>query len=119
MASVVALVSDMIFASRIRAISAQLGVSCTVVAKPTALESAIKESAPHTVLIDLQCDAADTVAAVEALVANETRPRIVGFCAHVATELMEQARAAGADLVLPRSAFVQQLNELLSGESGE
>jgi hypothetical protein len=40
---------------------------------------------------------------------------VVGFFAHVQTELMQRARAAGFDEVLPRSAFVARLPDILRG----
>jgi hypothetical protein len=41
---------------------------------------------------------------------------LVGFFSHVQTELRERALAAGFDRVLPRSAFVQQLPQILQGD---
>jgi hypothetical protein len=38
---------------------------------------------------------------------------LVGFYSHVETERARAARAAGCRTVLPRSAFVQQLDDLL------
>jgi len=42
------------------------------------------------------------------------RCRIVAFGSHVDTALLEAARAAGVDEVLPRSAFFRRLPEVLS-----
>jgi hypothetical protein len=39
--------------------------------------------------------------------------RTVGFGSHVDVELLDAARAAGCDVVLPRSAFFRRLGELL------
>jgi hypothetical protein len=38
---------------------------------------------------------------------------VVAFFSHVQTEFLEKAKAAGADEILPRSAFVQRLEQLL------
>ena len=38
---------------------------------------------------------------------------LVGFYSHVETERARDARAAGCRTVLPRSAFVRQLDDLL------
>jgi hypothetical protein len=37
----------------------------------------------------------------------------IGFFSHVETERAQAARAAGCGTVLPRSAFVRQLDDLL------
>jgi CheY-like chemotaxis protein len=42
---------------------------------------------------------------------------VVGFFAHVETELQQRARAVGFDRVLARSAFTQQLVEILQGRA--
>ncbi|MEX2219762.1 MAG: hypothetical protein WD749_13495 [Phycisphaerales bacterium] len=44
--------------------------------------------------------------------------RIVAFGPHIATELFEQARAAGADAVLARGAFDRRLPEILAELAG-
>jgi DNA-binding NarL/FixJ family response regulator len=41
------------------------------------------------------------------------RSRIVGFGSHVDEEMLDAARAAGIDEVLPRSVFFRKLGELL------
>ncbi|MGH9177353.1 MAG: hypothetical protein ACRD0N_02205 [Acidimicrobiales bacterium] len=52
--------------------------------------------------------------ALEALSAlAEAGARTVGFASHVDRELMEAARAAGCEQVLPRSRFFATLGELL------
>jgi hypothetical protein len=48
----------------------------------------------------------------------ETRPKVIAFGAHVQTGLLEAARAAGCDEVLPRSRFSAQLPELLKESLG-
>jgi hypothetical protein len=40
--------------------------------------------------------------------------RVVGFLSHVQTDLAAQARAAGCDEVMPRSAFTQNLAAILT-----
>ncbi len=41
--------------------------------------------------------------------------RVIGFARHTEPALMAAAQAAGCDVVLPRSSFFAQLDELLSG----
>ncbi len=44
---------------------------------------------------------------------GDTRPTVVAFGSHVAAELLRRARAAGADHVMPRSQFTQELPMLI------
>ena len=41
--------------------------------------------------------------------------RTIGFASHVHVDLINAARKAGADEVLPRSAFAGRLADILSG----
>jgi hypothetical protein len=45
--------------------------------------------------------------------------RVLAFGPHVAVELFEKARAAGADEVLARGAFDRRLREILAGLNGD
>jgi hypothetical protein len=42
--------------------------------------------------------------------------RVIGFGPHVDDELLQAARTAGVDEVLPRSAFFRRLTPILAGE---
>ncbi|HZQ26691.1 MAG TPA: hypothetical protein VFA94_03230 [Acidimicrobiales bacterium] len=52
--------------------------------------------------------------ALDALVALPAGVRTIGFGSHVATDVLDAARAAGCDEVLPRSAFFTRLPGLLA-----
>jgi hypothetical protein len=41
--------------------------------------------------------------------------RVIGFARHTEPALMAAAQAAGCDIVLPRSSFFAQLDQLLGG----
>ena len=43
--------------------------------------------------------------------------RVIGFLSHVQGDLKREAERAGCDLVLPRSVFSQNLEDLLRGRS--
>jgi len=68
-----------------------------------------------TLLVDLNITAVDPLAAIAAAKKLPEPPRIIGFLSHVQTDLAAAARAAGADEVLPRSAFSARLPEILGG----
>jgi DNA-binding NarL/FixJ family response regulator len=61
-----------------------------------------------TVVVDLQ-----RPGVLDALPALAAQARVVGFAAHVDTETLDAATAAGCALALPRSRFFARLPEVL------
>lgn len=120
MSSCLAIVSDMIFASRITGTAAKLGTPCQVVGDLPSLEAALSESEPKTVFVDMNLDGLSAGDAIRTVKALRPGARVIAFFSHVQTELMEQARSAGADDVWPRSLFVQKLQQVLedAGQPG-
>ena len=66
------------------------------------------------IVSDRNCDGLSPEEAIRTVKSHCPSARVVTFFSHVQTELMERARAAGADDAWPRSAFVQRLAELLA-----
>jgi len=112
---VVAVAPDLFFAARIAQTAALLGVGLQTVAPGQALELC-RADPPDLVILDLEA-AADSIELARRIKADPALAsvRLVGFCSHVAAALGESARQAGADQVLPRSAFTRRLAEILSG----
>ena len=77
------------------------------VASPSALASVEAD----VVAVDLTRPG--VVAALAELASRPSRPRVVGFANHERRDLMEEARRAGADVVLARSAFFSRLPDVL------
>ncbi len=115
MKSCIAIVSDLIFSSRIKGTAGKVGAKCKTVRSTCALSDALESETPETVLVDLQCDGISPEEAIRTVKEHSPTTRVVAYCSHVQTDLMEQAKAAGADEVWPRSVFVQRLPELLAG----
>ena len=125
MRMIVAVLDDLMFTSKIRAAAAGLGVTVTFArSAETALATLrAKETSPGSapaqrlVLIDLNGSATDPLGVVSAIRAVDTLRDvpIIGFVSHVQTQLIDAARRAGTTDVVSRSAFVQRLPELLTG----
>lgn len=115
--TVVALVADLLFASRIRGAAAAAGVEAIVVRTAEELIRESRARRPRWILVDLDARVADAVGAIAAVraEANRSGSRILAFGAHVDREALRSALAAGADRVLARSAFVRDLPGLLRG----
>ncbi len=111
---VAAYVTDMIFASRIRATAQAVGRPLRAVTTMAQLQSVLDHQTPEVVLIDLSIDGPLPIDAVAIAKAHVSSPRVVAFCSHVLKDRMESAAAAGADDVWPRSKFTVELEDLLA-----
>lgn len=114
---VIAAVDDIFFAAKIRAAAESLDVEVSLSRDPQALIAAAREINPALVIVDLHARRFDPFALARALKADArlSSIRILGFFSHVQTALMHQAKEAGYDEVLPRSAFSNRLPEILEG----
>lgn len=114
---IVAAVDDLLFSSKIRSVAKALGVEVVFARAPEATVAEVRARKPALVIFDLD---AGRLRPLEALSALEQDPetaaiRAVGFVSHVRADVVSAARAAGADEVLARSAFVAALPDLVAG----
>jgi 2-keto-3-deoxy-6-phosphogluconate aldolase len=109
-ASVVAYVPDLMDRSKVQAVG---GDTVRFVPSAAELAGAASDAGVRLVVVDLSrpgvLDVLPSLATAEV--------RIIGFGSHVDHDLLEAARAAGCNEVLPRSAFFRRLEELL-GQDG-
>lgn len=110
------LVDDMFFIAKINGAAAERGRQIERVKSREQLEQ-LAANPPSLVIVDLNSDRISPIEAIEFLKStpNLTAVPIVGFVSHVQTELIRNAQAAGCDYVVPRSAFNQLMNEIVSG----
>jgi CheY-like chemotaxis protein len=111
-------VADMLFASRVRGVAGALGVRVRVVGRPADVAAAVRDTGASLVLVDLELSSGRGPEAVRAIRSEPEMNdvRVVAFSSHGNAAAIEAGRAAGADRVLARSAFVQQLPALLASE---
>ena len=109
---ILAILDDLLFRSTLETMAAQLGAPLIVAAdaSPALQPGAVV----RRVLIDLNRSRGDSLAMVRALRAAHPDIPVIGYCSHVQRELQQQALEAGCTIVLPRSAFIQQLPQLLT-----
>lgn len=114
---VIVAVDDLMFSSRISSAAKALGVPIAFARSPEAIVSAVRDKAPHLVIFDLNSQKVRPLESIAALKADPALALVptIGFVSHVQTDLIADARRAGVDQVLARSAFVTQLPELLQG----
>jgi DNA-binding NarL/FixJ family response regulator len=117
---VIVAVPDMIFRAKILETARLLGRDVASATRPDAVRALAAEMPAALVIVDLgdaRIDPFETIRALKAE-ARYGDPRVVGFFSHVLVEQRREAKRAGCDLVLPRSAFVERLAEIL-GAGGE
>ena len=121
MKPVLAVVDDMFFASKIRAVAEHLGVQVRFVRSADEALAAAREDVPSLILADLHAQKCDPFALAEQLKADEALRAVtlVGFFSHVQTQLQQRAEQSGFDRVMPRSAFSKNLPEILGGAGSE
>jgi AmiR/NasT family two-component response regulator len=104
---VLALVRDLIFASKISASARAAKVECKILRDPRQLNA----QSGDLLIVDLNEPGAIEAAAQWQQASS--RP-VVGFVSHVDTERIERARAAGLTRVMARSGFVEALPTLMA-----
>ena len=121
--------ADLLWSTRIKATADGIGVPCRPVRNLDMLRARLADSDVRGLIVDLETG--DTgLGLIRALrgggdrgelpvadghLAPEGRVRILAFGPHVAVEMFEAAKRAGADRVLARGAFDRGLVEVLRG----
>ncbi len=117
--TIATVVEDLFFLARIQQTARQVGVT-TQAASPGSVAQEIAQIQPQAVILDLNhrsVSALDLIRALKADPATRSIP-IVGYVSHVQAELINGAREAGCDQIMARSAFTQQLPDLLRKFAG-
>ncbi len=109
---------DLLFTSRIREAAKAAAVEIRVARNPEALEEALSTLRPTLVLADLDARRLDAASRLGNLKASLRGAALVGFFSHVQVERSVEAKRAGFDRILARSAFVRELPALLQ-EAGD
>jgi CheY-like chemotaxis protein len=112
---IIAAVDDLFFASKIRAVAEHLGVSIKFARSDQAVRESLSKETPDLIILDLHSQKVPAVVLAKEIKADERlgKVKLVGFFSHVETQLAEDAKQAGFDQVLPRSAFTNRLAEIL------
>jgi len=114
--AIIAVVDDMFFAAKIRAVAEAVGVEISFPRNKEVLIQKVRETKPRLIVVDLHNQKIDSNALAGELKSDEQLRdiRILGFFSHVQTELQRNAIAAGFDQVIPRSVFARDLPKILS-----
>lgn len=108
----IAYVTDLIFRTKITSTAASLGADVVVAGSAEMLQAALSAGRPRLVIVDLDA-AGDVMEAIRCARATAPAAQLLAYASHVQADRMAAARAAGAQEVLARSAFVQRLPAML------
>ena len=115
---VLAAVEDLLFRSKISETAERLGVEAACPRNPEKLLDALRASPPDLLVVDLNSARFKPLELLRAVKSDGALRgvRTVGFLSHVQADLVLAAREAGCDRVMARSAFVENLPRVLSGD---
>jgi CheY-like chemotaxis protein len=114
---VFAFVEDLFFLSKIQATGQKMNVKVEFVKNEKELTERMKsngEEKPSLIIFDLNNANAKPLTLIPKLKSKLKKgTSIIGFLSHVQGDLKQKAHEVGCDMVLPRSAFSQNLPQLL------
>jgi DNA-binding NarL/FixJ family response regulator len=124
-ARVLALVPDLLFGSRVQGSLTAAGHEAQLIGDEARLRECLADDArdarPAVLVVDLTDASFDGAAIVGRLAAERMLDgvRTLAFFSHVDSEVGERARAAGFDLVIPRSRMAREGAHLVGRLAGE
>lgn len=114
-----AFVDDLFFVAKIQEISRKLNVKVEFVKTEKEI-SENGEEKPSLIIVDLNSNSIKPIPVITKMRAKyKKNTSIVGFVSHVQGDLKVKAQEAGCDVVMPRSAFSQNLVSILRRHGAE
>jgi len=112
-----AFVDDLFFQAKIQETARKLNVKVEFVKTEPDLSDRLKqngEGKPSLIIFDLNSSSVKPLTLIPKLKSKLKKgTSIIGFLSHVQGDLKQKAHEAGCDMVVPRSAFSQNLPQLL------
>ncbi len=116
-ARIFAFVDDLFFLAKIQETARKMNVKVEFVKTDNDLQEKMGQNGadkPSLIIFDLNNVAAKPLTLIPKLKAKLKKgTNIIGFVSHVQGELKMKAQEAGCDMVVPRSAFSQNLAQIL------
>lgn len=111
-----AFVDDLFFMAKIQETARKMNVKVEFCKSEKDLTEHLKENGeekPSLIIFDLNNANIKPLTLIPKLKSKLKKTSIIGFLSHVQGDLKQKAHEAGCDMVLPRSAFSQNLPQLL------
>src|SRR5438105_11740341 len=111
---VLAVLEDLFFTVKINEAAKRAGLGITFVKSEHDVMEQLKHH-PALIILDINFSGIDPLQLIRKLKSDEQSKGIsvIGYLSHVQGELKQQAQEAGCDMVLARSAFSQNLPQIL------
>ena len=117
---ILAVLEDLLFTVKINDAAKRAGLEVEFVkSERDVIEKAAQEK-PLLIILDLNFSAVQPLNLISQVKNNSETKQIsvIGYLSHVQGELKQQAQEAGANIVMARSAFSQNLQQILKRHSG-
>ena len=116
---VLAVLSDLFFSVKITDAARRAGMAVELVKDPEEVLTKAKAQ-PSLIIFDLNFEDAHPLDLIARLKGNAEFKGVslIGYLSHVQGELKQAAQEAGCDMVMARSAFSQNLPQILKRHSG-
>ena len=117
---ILAVVEDLMFTVKISDAAKRAGLDVEFVkSERDVIEKATQEK-PLLIILDLNFSAVQPLKLISKVKSDGEMKQIsvIGYLSHVQGELKQQAQEAGANIVMARSAFSQNLQQILKRHSG-
>jgi len=117
---ILAVVEDLMFTVKIADAAKRAGLDVEFVkSEHDVIEKATHEK-PLLIILDLNFSAVEPLKLISKMKSDGAMKQIsvIGYLSHVQGELKQQAQEAGANIVMARSAFSQNLPQILKRHSG-
>jgi PleD family two-component response regulator len=117
---ILAVVDDLLFTVKINDAAKRLGLDVEFLkSERDVLDKAAHEK-PLLIILDLNNNSVEPLDLISKLKAHGDLKKIslIGYLSHVQGELKQKAHEAGANIVMARSAFSQNLQQILKRHAG-
>ncbi len=112
-----AFIDDLFFLAKIQEISRKLNIKVEFVKTEQDIMDRVGQNGdqkPALIIVDLNNNSIKPISLISKLKSKlKKQTNVIGFLSHVQGDLKLKAQEAGCDMVLPRSAFSQNLPSLL------
>ena len=117
---ILAAVEDLLFTVKISDAAKRTGLEVEFVKSARDVLEKAKEEKPLLIILDLNFTGVNPLQLISQLKGDsELKPiSLIGYLSHVQGDLKQQAHDAGANIVMARSAFSQNLQQILKRHAG-
>jgi PleD family two-component response regulator len=117
---ILAVVEDLMFTVKIADAAKRAGLEVEFVKSEQDVIQKATEEKPLLIILDLNFNAVEPLKLISQMKSDGEMKQIsvIGYLSHVQGELKQQAQEAGANIVMARSAFSQNLQQILKRHSG-